>query len=332
LGVVFIALDGRLLARARAALEAKRRRKDELLERRTDNVYAWAPRIRALDAEIRESMSDLVGVALGANDEDQLEDIRLKNLELQEQRLAELKRAGFSEGYLSDEHMCRKCGDSGYVRTEMCACLMELYIEEQRGALSNLLKLGNETFDSFDLSYYDEAPAPDTGVSPRRNMEIIYETCVEYARKFGVKAMNLFFNGAPGLGKTFLSACIARVVADCGYSVVYDMASTLFARFEDVKFSRTDDQEEARAEVRRYLECDLLIIDDLGTELVTAFTKSVLYEIVNTRLITGKKTIISTNMSQEELRSNYTEQIVSRLEGEYTVREFRGEDIRQIKS
>jgi len=296
------------------------------------NVYARIPRIRALDAEIRATMSDLVAVALGADRNGRVEDIRLRNLELQEQQRSELVRAGFSERYLDDEYICPDCHDTGYIRTEMCDCLLKLYKQEQRESLSSLFKLGDETFDNFDLSYYDNTPAPDTGISPRRSMEIIYETCVEYARKFGKKSMNLFFNGAPGLGKTFLSACIARVVAENGHSVVYDMASSIFAKFEDVKFLRTDDPEEVRAEVKRCLECDMLILDDLGTEMTTAFTISALYELINTRLVTGRKTIVSSNLTLNELRRRYSEQIMSRLEGEYQVLTFRGDDIRKKRN
>ena len=290
------------------------------------------PRIRIIDTEIRETMSELVGFALGTDNGENVEDIRLKNIELQEQRRAELVRAGFTENYLDDGYICEKCHDTGYIGTKMCYCLTELYKAEQRDSLSNLFKLGGETFDSFDLSYYDDIPAPDTGISPRRSMEIIYETCVEYARKFGGKSMNLFFNGAPGLGKTFLSACIARVVAGNCYSVVYDTASSIFTKFEDARFLRTDDPEEARAEVRRCLECDLLILDDLGTEMITAFTISTLYEMINTRLITGRKTLVSSNLTLNELRRRYSEQIMSRLEGEYQVLTFRGEDIRRKRN
>jgi len=277
-------------------------------------------------------MSELVGFALGAENGENVGDIRLKNMELQEQRRAELVRAGFPENYLDDGYMCADCHDTGYIGTKMCDCLTELYKAEQRDSLSSLFKLGGETFDSFDLSYYDDIPAPDTGISPRRSMEIIYETCVEYARKFGGKSMNLFFNGAPGLGKTFLSACIARVVAGNCYSVVYDTASSIFAKFEDARFLRADDPEEARAEVRRCLECDLLILDDLGTEMTTAFTVSVLYELINTRLITSRKTLISSNQTLHELHRRYSEQIMSRLEGEYQVLTFRGEDIRRKRN
>ena len=144
--------------------------------------------------------------------------------------------------------------------------------------------------------------------------------------------MNLFFNGSPGLGKTFLSACIARVVADNGHSVVYDMASSIFAKFEDAKFLRTEEPEDIRAEVKRCLECDLLILDDLGTEMTTSFTVSALYELINTRLVTGRKTIVSSNLTIHELRRRYSEQIMSRLEGEYQVLTFRGDDIRRKRN
>lgn len=324
--------DGKLLARAKTALTEKRRLHLDLYERRLESVYYRAPRIRALDMELMATISDLVSAALSTDSADRIGDIRLRNLELQDERRGELLRAGFAGNYLDDEYLCLKCRDTGYIGMDICDCLMELYKEEQRESLSSLLKLGKETFDSFDLSYYDDSPAPDTGISPRRTMEIIYETCVEYARKFSKRSMNLFFNGAPGLGKTFLSACIARVVAENGYSVVYDMAASVFSKFEDAKFSRADDADEARNEVKRYLECDLLIIDDLGTEMTTSFTVSALYEIINTRLVTGRKTIVSSNLTIYELRKRYSEQIMSRLEGEYQVLTLRGEDIRRKRN
>ena len=324
-----MSLDGKLLARAKAALEEKRRQNEERYEGRLERIYVKAPQIRTLDREIRATMAQLVGVALGSERSLKVEDIRMKNLELQEQRRAVMSRAGFPESYLGDENMCSVCNDTGYIRTRICDCLMALYKDEQRKSLSNLLRLGDETFDNFDLSYYDDAPDPNMAITPRRNMEIIYEMCVEYARKFGGNSMNLFFIGEPGLGKTYLSACIARVVAEKGHSVVYDMASFVFAKFEDAKFARTEDPDEIRAEIKRYLECDLLIVDDLGTEMTTSFTVSALYELINTRLVTGKKTLISSNLPMHELQRRYSKQIMSRLEGEFEVLTFSGDDIRK---
>jgi len=327
-----MALDGKILVRAKAALEERRRQHEETFLRRLQKVYAQAPRVQKLDAELRSTMVELIGVALGSDAASKVEDIRLKNIKLQEERRDEIKRAGFPDNYLSDEYMCASCNDTGYIGTKMCDCLKELYKEEQRESLSSLFKLGNETFDNFDLSYYDDTPSPETGLSPRRSMEVVYETCVEYARKFGNRSMNLFFNGAPGLGKTFLSACIARVVADNGFSVVYDMAMSIFAKFEDAQFQRTDDLEGTRNEIKRYLECDLLIIDDLGTEMTTKFTIPVLYEIINSRLVSGKKTVVNSNLTLSELNHRYSEQIMSRLEGEYQVLTFYGDDIRKKRN
>ena len=282
--------------------------------------------------ELRMTMAELVGVALGSDTAANVEDIRLRNQNLQKVRKNEIVNAGFPEDYLDAEYMCSECHDTGYINMKMCGCLKEIYKQEQTLSLSNLFKLGNETFDNFNLKYYDDRPSPETGLSPRRSMEVVYEICVEYARKFGSRSMNLFLSGAPGLGKTFLSACIARVVADNGYSVVYDMAASVFSKFEDAKFIRTDDIEAVRYEIKRYLECDLLIIDDLGTEMTTAFTISVLYEIINTRLVTSRKTLVNSNLTLEELRRRYNEQIMSRLEGEYQVLTFYGDDIRKKKS
>ena len=327
-----MALDSRLLTKARTALAEKRRLNEERFERRLKEIASKAPRAYGLDMEIKATVSELVGVALGVSGSEYIEEIRFKNLDLQRKLQEELKQAGYPEDYLNEKFMCPDCHDTGYIKSVICDCLSELYKKAQREALSSLFKLDDETFDSFDLLYYDDAPAPDTGISPRRSMEVIYEICVEYARKFNEKSNNLFFNGTPGLGKTFLSACIARVVSENRHSVVYDTAASVFAKFEDAKFNRTDDPENMRNEIKRYLECDLLILDDLGTEMTTALTIAALYEIINTRLVTGRKTIVSTNLSFPELHKRYSAQIMSRLEGDYQVLTFRGEDIRKKRN
>jgi len=325
-----LAIDEALAAKARARLDEKRNQHQREYDRRLDTVYASNPCVRALDEELRATIADVIALALkeGRDMDDAFEDIRLRNLDLQRQRLEEIKRAGFSETYLDEAPMCQKCGDIGYVDSKMCSCLMALYTQEQKNSLSSLLKLGGETFDSFDLSFYSDTPNPSTGVSPRQSMEFVYETCVQYATKFGSRSMNLFFSGGTGLGKTFLSACIARVVAESGFSVVYDTANSIFSKFEDEKFSKSENIAKTRDEIKRYLECDLLIVDDLGTEMTTAFTVSALYELINSRLISNKKTVISSNLSINALKDRYSAQIMSRLEGEYQVLMFYGEDIR----
>ena len=244
-----------------------------------------------------------------------------------------LARLDLAEDALDDKPACPLCGDTGWRGTEMCRCLRALCAQEQIRELSKLLDLGEQSFDTFRMDYYSTSFWPEWGTSPRENMELVYEVCLNYAQKFGrFYFKNLFLSGAPGLGKTFLSACIARTVSENGHSVVYDTAGNVFAQFEARKFLRdSDDGREARDETRRYLGCDLLILDDLGSELTTQFTQSALYELINGRLVGGKRTVISSNLSMEEAAVRYSPQIASRLEGEYHLLHFFGEDIRLLR-
>ncbi len=186
-----------------------------------------------------------------------------------------------------------------------------------------LLGTGDERFENFDLSLYGEA---------KESMNIVFETCREYASSFSERSMNLLFQGGTGLGKTFLSACIARVVAQNGHSVCYDTAASALEAFELKKFARdAEAAEKAATRVDRMLECELMILDDLGTEMLTQISVSALYTLINTRLVEGKKTIISTNLTDAELARRYTPQICSRIDGEFLKLPFVGTDIRMIK-
>ena len=160
-------------------------------------------------------------------------------------------------------------------------------------------------------------------------MDRTYQTCRRYAQNFSDKSQNLLFSGDTGLGKTFLSACIARTVADNGYSVMYESAGHLFTNLERTKFAG---DENARRESERYLACDLLIVDDLGTEMPGQFTTAALYSLMNDRILSGKPTIISTNLTVEEFEKRYNRQIASRLRGSYTRVPFLGDDIRVMKN
>jgi len=206
-----------------------------------------------------------------------------------------------------------------------------LCAKEQMKALTDLLNLTDEqSFDKLRLDVYSTQPWNGQEISPREQMGRVIKICEKFAYGFPTYSVkNLLFSGGTGLGKTFLSGCIARQVSEGGHSVVYDTAINLFAAFESRKFARDLAVErQARDDTRRYLSCDLLILDDLGSELTTPMVQAALYEVVNSRIQADKRTIISTNLSMNQIRERYTPQIASRIEGLYQELTFYGEDIR----
>lgn len=327
--------DQNVLRRATARLEEQRRKRGEQQQLLRRQAYARQPRLSQLDRAMKGTMAELIGATLrrGEDTSAAVQDIRERNLALQRERAALLEQMGLSAQALDDTPACPLCGDAGWRGTAMCDCLRKLCAQEQIKELSKLLDLGEQSFDSFRLDYYSQTRYPNKGTSPRENMELVYEVCLNYAQKFGrFYFKNLFLSGQPGLGKTFLSACIARTVSENGFSVVYDTAGNIFAQFEARKFQRdAQDAQEARDDTRRYLSCDLLILDDLGSELTTQFVQSALYELINTRLVAGKHTVISSNLTMEDAARRYSPQISSRLAGEYHVLHFFGDDIRLLK-
>lgn len=319
-----------VLSRARARYAQAVEEHKQAQNRRREEIYERLPEVKELDVQIRQTMADVMAQAFrhGEDPAQAVAESRRKNLRFQQRRRELLHQAGLSEP--REGPMCRQCSDTGYVGEKMCACLEALCQEEQRKELTSLLSQ-NVTFDDFSLEYYPTAVNPATGLSPRRQMELIYETCVNYASHFVPKrGKNLLMSGEPGLGKTFLSACIAREVVSRGYSVVYDTAIHVFACLEKQKFGGGTPEDSRMAE--RVMECDLLILDDLGTEMPTAFIAPALYSVINGRLMEEKPTIISTNFNIQQLSARYTPQITSRIAGEYSILSFAGQDIRRLKS
>lgn len=325
-----MAYDGKLMRRAMVRFEEAKSRRADARRQREQTVYAAIPRIAEIDAELRATMSKIIASAMrrGTDPRPAIEALREENLALQRERAQLLTAHGYPADYLEDTPACPLCRDTGWDGDRVCTCLKRYYARVQLEELSRLLDLGTQSFETFSFDVYAPYPPPDQTVSPRANMERVYDACRDYAYEFSPRSGNLLLSGDPGLGKTFLSACIARVVSERGHSVVYDTASHIFERFEAQKFSRDDAADE---DVSRLLRCDLLIVDDLGTELTTDFVRSALYQIVNTRLMTGKKTIISTNLSPAELSRRYGANILSRIEGNYRILPFFGDDIRKMK-
>lgn len=327
-----MAYDPNILRRAAARLEEQKRQREDRREELRRKAYAREPRLAQLDRQLQRTMAELASASLrqGGDMRQTLQAVRDKNLEIQQERAVLLGALGLPEDALDDKPACPKCGDTGWRGAQMCECLKELCAQEQIQELSKLLDLGEQSFDAFRLDYYSDQLWPGRASSPRTNMDLVYEVCLNYAQKFGrFHFKNLFLTGAPGLGKTFLSACIARSVSEQGFSVVYDTAGNIFAQFENRKFQRdAEGVQTARDETRRYLNCDLLILDDLGTEFPSAYVNAALYNIVNTRMMAGKPTIISTNLSLKELEQRYSQRFASRVTGYYGKLEFLGKDVR----
>ena len=327
-----MAFDGKLLARARTQLDLIRSDNQAEHQRRLSLVYARVPEIQRMDETMRRQMTELVRLTIShpADLKERLAALEKDNLDIQVRRAELLVENGWSVEYLDDIYSCPKCRDSGVYEGGVCSCLEKLYNKELTKELGTLLQHGDESFARFDLNYYDAAPV--NGVSPRETMTMVLGACRKFADNFPAVSANLLFQGGTGLGKTYLSACIARVVAAKGYSVCYDSAAAALEAFEVQKFSRDPEASEAaNARVRRMLDCDLMILDDLGTEMVSSISTSALYTLLNTRLVNGNKIIISTNCSDEELQKKYTPQIYSRIKGEFLRLPFVGRDIRLIR-
>ena len=327
-----MAFDGKLLARARTQLDLIRSDNQAEHQRRLSLVYARVPEIQRMDETMRRQMTELVRLTIShpVDLKERLAALEKDNLDIQMRRAELLVENGWPVEYLDDIYSCPKCRDSGVYEGGVCSCLEKLYNKELTKELGTLLQHGDESFERFDLNYYDAAPVG--GVSPRETMTMVLGACRKFADNFPAVSANLLFQGGTGLGKTYLSACIARVVAEKGYSVCYDSAAAALEAFEVQKFSRDPETSEAaNARVRRMLDCDLMILDDLGTEMISSISTSALYTLLNTRLVNGNKIIISTNCSDEELLKKYTPQIYSRIKGEFLRLPFVGRDIRLIR-
>ena len=317
-----------VLARARARLAQARSDHEAETARHRAEAYEKYPRLAEIDRQLRATAAQAVAASFrrGEDPGPAIARLRKENLELQRER--EWILSDFEEGYLDDGPICPACGGTGYVGSQMCSCLQELCRQEQKKELTVLFGSGTERFENFRLDVYPDEYEPEYGCSARQMMSLVLRRCQRYAAGFGPEVGSMLFTGEPGLGKTYLSACIARTVADSGFSVVYDTATRLFADFEAAKFGA--DTEQNRTRTDKYLLCDLLSVDDLGTEMTTQFTISALYTVVNTRLMENRPTIISTNLKPEEIRARYSAPISSRILGMYQTMQFLGTDIRQL--
>ena len=301
---------------------------------REQEVYKAVPAFSELDQRIRQLSLDYARQRLTGSDRSTGND----SLQQQIQKITKEKEVllvehGFPADYLSPVHTCPDCQDTGYIRDKKCHCF-ERAIVDFLYSQSNLQDiLDKENFDHFELSFYpDDYIEETTGQTPRDNMRNILDTAKEFIRKFNEEHTNLLLYGNTGVGKTFLTNCIARELLERSHTVVYLTSLKLFDILETYKFNRELSHAEKNASVSYILDSDLLIIDDLGTELNNRFTSSQLYHCIDARLNNRRATVISTNLSFDDLRERYSERIFSRLTSNYNLLKLTGDDIRLKKA
>ncbi len=267
--------------------------------------------------------------------ESKLQKIREKNALLREEREKLLIALGLPKDYFEVKYTCPKCNDTGIVEhydaekgvshgSEYCECFMSLLKKYATQELLRTTPLELSSFEDFDLDYYRNTKG---GEDAYRKMQAVYNKCLNYAKNFDLNSVDLYFYGRTGLGKTHLSLAIANEVLGKGYNVLYGSVISFFNKIEKEKFGKVTDSDTESL----LIDADLLILDDLGAEFMTAYTQSVLYNIINSRNCRGVPTIISSNLTFEELKNRYPESVTSRIIGNFSPVYFTGDDVRQIQ-
>ncbi len=292
---------------------------------RERELHRLFPEIASIDRELSKTGLEIFSASLSGEDyKERLALIRKKNEELQAKRAEILIANGYPADYSHVKYECAKCGDTGFVDNTMCSCMKEALTLAgiENSGFAALIK--EQTFDNFSLEYY----AGNSMIAERMKNNLEYFK--NYVDTFSsATSKSVLLMGGTGLGKTHLSSAVARGIIEKGYDVFYTGAIDLFSNFEIERFKSYSN--EPNPIIERYFESDLLIIDDLGTEMINQFSVSTLYNLVNDRLSRKKPTIISTNLSKDDIQKKYTDRITSRLLGEYRVCAFMGTDVRAQK-
>lgn len=300
-----------------------------LLAKRQAEIEQTLPAYSALQQQIIENSMNYARASLFTPDSADAVQLRAQNEELSKKKEALLLANGYPADYLTPVYTCRDCNDTGMIGEERCHCFKQAVVDllYAQSGIANIIK--EENFDTFSFDYYNDTVIdPKTKLTPRQNIKRIYDTCQSFVRNFDREFNNLLFYGNSGLGKTFLSHCIAKELLGTAHTVLY---LTAYELFDILGKAMYDEDEGFAASGEHILDCDLLIIDDLGTELANAFTLSRLSLCINERFINRRSTIISTNFGVQELADHYGERNFSRIFSSYTPLRFFGEDIRLKK-
>lgn len=309
------------IERAKAIIDSRRESAEAAAEKKRIELEAISPELKDINYKISRAGLDALRVVGNGGGAEALEELAKLNLKNQEIRAEILKGFGLPADALEVHYTCPICEDTGIANGRYCECLKALVKQLQFENLCSCAPAKNSTFESFKLDYYKG--------EARDRMEQIYNYCKSWAYDFDRDSNSILMCGQTGLGKTHLSLAIANVVVSKGYNVIYSSSGNLLSKLEKEKFGRLKTDESPEEAV---LACDLLILDDLGTEFVTEFVRASVYNIVNTRILSGLPTIINTNLLYDEIADKYDKRVYSRIIGDYTPLEFMGEDVRQIKA
>lgn len=313
--------------RVREAYKDKYRIAQEAAAARRAELWEKIPEVKELDRAISDLGFAAVHTTLGGGENavKRINELKMQSLELQKTRAEVLVRNGYPADYSAVHYECEKCGDTGYVDTKMCDCMKKAIIMASYESSGIARLMQTQTFDSFSLDYYRKK------AEDYEKMTHVYDVMKNFAENFSAKdGTSLALFGGTGLGKTHLSTAVAKRVIDKGFDVLYVSAVGMIADFEKERFGNGYSETEVEG-LGRYYDCDLLILDDLGTEVTNQFTVSVIHNVINTRLAKQKSTIISTNLTPSELRTKYWDRIASRIFGEYIPLMFVGTDVRMQK-
>ncbi len=311
-----------IYTKALADKRKKAQQRERELALQTEKAYESNARLSQLDREISAAGARIVTTAM-SGDKAGLEALRQCLTALNQERAQLLAEAGVRP----NEPECQACNDTGYVSGKICECIKKEVRRLTVEQMSAEMPLDACSFENFDLNYYSDKP-DENGITPRKQMTAILKLCREFALSFApTSGKNLLFMGEAGLGKTHLTLAIVSEVIAKGYDVVYGSAQNLLNTVEREHFSY-----EKGDSFETMVNCDLLVIDDLGTEFVSSFALTTLYGLINTRLLSNRPTILNTNLTMGEIAERYTARISSRLIGNYTAKKFYGKDIRQLKA
>ncbi len=320
-----MAYDPQVVQAARERLEKRRQKAINDAAALRNYLYIHFDRVPEIEQELAAALPEVTRAILSGDSEQKIILIQHNNLRLQEELAELLHKAGYQQDNLEPQYTCPRCEDTGYADGKVCTCYQQLLREEASRRLSSLSAMKLTDFDQMSLSYYSDKVDPRLGISPREQMQDIINYCRNYAQAFTLNASSLLLSGATGTGKTHLSLAIAKRVTEQGYNVIYGSIHPLLRKLSDEHFGQAEGDSE-----NQLIGCDLLILDDLGMEFDTPFNRVCLYNIINARVLEGKPTIISTNLSHTAIKERYGEQIASRITGGFEPLLCVGDDIRQL--